>query len=90
MQKENVPAGQARTGVEGLDDILSGGLERDRIYLLEGTPGTGKTTAALSFLLEGASKGERALYITLSESDEELRTSAKSHLWDLKGIGRYR
>jgi circadian clock protein KaiC len=86
VQKETVPTQQARTGIEGLDDILSGGLERERVYLLEGSPGTGKTTAALNFLLEGARLGERALYVTLSESDEELRASAKSHDWDLKGI----
>ena len=60
---------QAATGVAGLDDILAGGLERDRVYLLEGSPGTGKTTTALSFLMEGVRRGERGLYITLSETD---------------------
>lgn len=77
---------QAEFGVQGLDDILAGGLERDRVYLLEGTPGTGKTTAALSFLMEGARRGEAALYVTLSETEEELRATAKSHGWDLSGV----
>jgi circadian clock protein KaiC len=79
-------SGQASSGIPGLDDILAGGFERDRVYLLEGSPGTGKTTAALSFLMAGARAGERTLYISLSETDEELRTSARSHGWDLKGI----
>jgi circadian clock protein KaiC len=73
----------ARTGVDGLDDILRGGLARDRVYLLEGTPGTGKTTAALQFLMEGAAQGEKGLYITLSETENELRMSAASHGWTL-------
>jgi circadian clock protein KaiC len=76
----------ATTGIQGLDDILAGGLARDRIYLFEGTPGTGKTTAALSFLLEGARQGEPTLYITLSETEAELRDTAASHGWDLKGV----
>jgi circadian clock protein KaiC len=79
-------ADQANTGVTGLDDILSGGLERQRVYLLEGSPGTGKTTAALSFLRAGAARGERGLYITLSETEEELRASATSHGWTLDGV----
>jgi circadian clock protein KaiC len=77
---------QAATGIAGLDEILSGGLERDRVYLLEGSPGTGKTTAALSFLLTGAAAGEICLYISLSETEEELRASAASHGWSLDGI----
>ena len=80
---------EAETGVEGLDDILAGGFERDRVYLVEGSPGTGKTTAALSFLLAGARLGERGLYVTLSETEEELRSSAKSHGWSLDGISIY-
>ena len=75
-----------RTGIAGLDDILAGGLSRNRVYLLEGSPGTGKTTAALQFLLTGAARGERVLYITLSETEEELRDSAASHGWTLDGI----
>jgi circadian clock protein KaiC len=69
----------ARTGVKGLDDILNGGLSRGHVFLLEGSPGTGKTTIALQFLLEGAARGERGLYITLSETEKELRGSAASH-----------
>lgn len=70
---------KARIGVEGLDDILFGGLSRRHVFLLEGAPGSGKTTIALQFLLEGANIGERCLYITLSETEEELRDSALSH-----------
>lgn len=76
----------ASTGVPGLDDILSGGLERDRVFLLEGSPGTGKTTAALSFLRAGAKRGEKTLYITLSETEVELRDTAGSHGWTLEGV----
>lgn len=73
----------AVTGVPGLDDILAGGLHRGRVYLAEGSPGTGKTTIALQFLLSGAEAGESGLYITLSETEEELRESAKSHGWTI-------
>ena len=59
----------ARTGIEGLDDVLGGGLARGRCFLLEGDPGTGKTTLAMEFLLAGRDAGERGLYITLSETD---------------------
>jgi len=79
-------ASDAFTGVSGLDDILCGGLARDRVFLLEGSPGTGKTTLALSFLRAGAAAGERVLYVTLSETEEELRDSAASHGWDLEGV----
>jgi circadian clock protein KaiC len=75
---------KAALGVAGLDDVLAGGLARRRVYLLEGSPGTGKTTIALQYLLEGARKGEKGLYITLSESDQELRDSAASHGWTLE------
>ena len=84
--KPTIHADDARTGVTGLDDILAGGLARDRVYLLEGSPGTGKTTAALQFLIAGAANGEKCLYITLSETDEELRASSASHGWDLAGV----
>lgn len=74
------------TGVSGLDDILGGGLTRDRIYLVEGTPGSGKTTLALQFLLKGRELGETGLYITLSETEQELKAAAASHGWSLDGI----
>jgi circadian clock protein KaiC len=74
---------KARTGIAGLDDILSGGLSRGHIFLLEGMPGAGKTTVAVQFLLEGARQGERSLYITLSETERELREGAASHGWTL-------
>jgi circadian clock protein KaiC len=78
--------GKAATGVEGLDDITVGGFTRGRLYLLEGSPGTGKTTIATQFLLDGAARGEKCLYITLSETSEELLESARSHHWGLQGI----
>jgi circadian clock protein KaiC len=74
------------TGIPGLDDILCGGLDADRIYLVEGRPGTGKTTLALHYLLEGARRGETGLYVTLSESDRELRVVAARHGWSLDEI----
>ncbi|WP_065257902.1 ATPase domain-containing protein [Pseudomonas bananamidigenes] len=74
---------KAATGIEGLDDILAGGLSRGHVFLLEGEPGTGKTTIALHFLLAGARAGERSLYITLSETERELRQGAASHRWAL-------
>jgi len=77
---------RARTGVPGLDDILAGGFATGRVFLLEGTPGTGKTTIALRFLMEGAAEGERGLYITLSETARELRTTAVSHGWTLDDL----
>ena len=76
----------ADTGIAGLDDILGGGLTRGRLFLLEGSPGTGKTTIATQFLQAGAARGEPTLYITLSETEEELRESAASHGWALEGI----
>jgi circadian clock protein KaiC len=74
---------KAATGIEGLDDVLAGGFARGRVYLLEGDPGTGKTTIATQFLLEGSRQGERGLYITLSETEDELRDSAATHGWTL-------
>jgi len=77
---------RASTGIEGLDDILGGGLPSDRVYLVQGNPGVGKTTMALQFLMAGAALGEVTLYITLSETEAELRTTAHSHGWDLEGV----
>jgi circadian clock protein KaiC len=75
-----------RTGIPGFDSILQGGFTPHRLYLLEGEPGAGKTTIALQFLREGAANGEPVLYVTLSESDEELRGVADSHGWTLDGV----
>src|SRR3569623_2047098 len=86
MERNLAERSKAAFGVGGLDDITDGGLTRGRLYLLEGSPGTGKTTIAMQFLMDGAAKGERALYITLSETDDELRSSAASHGWSLDGI----
>jgi len=83
MAAKPQPSPKARTGVVGLDDILVGGLSPGHVYLLEGSPGTGKTTIALQFLLEGAKIGETGLYITMSETERELREGAASHGWSL-------
>ena len=74
------------TGVAGLDDVLGGGLLADRLYVIEGTPGAGKTTIALQFLMDGVSRGEPVLYVTLSETASELRGVARSHGWNLEHI----
>src|ERR1700752_3387848 len=74
-------AASLSTGVEGLDDILHGGLIPARAYLVEGTPGSGKTTLATQFLLAGTQRGEGCMFVTLSESEEELRATASSHGW---------
>jgi circadian clock protein KaiC len=86
-QREHVAVNRPRTrdqapsGVAGLDEVLAGGLARGCLFLLEGNPGTGKTTIALRFVLEGAKTGERNLYVTLSETKEELLSGATSHGW---------
>lgn len=82
----NNDSDKASTGIDGLDKILRGGLPRNRLHLLEGNPGTGKTTLGLQFLLEGARNGERGLYITLSETREELIAVARSHGWSLDSL----
>jgi len=79
----------AATGIAGLDTILRGGLPRDRLYLIDGDPGTGKTTLALQFLMEGRAKREKVLYVTLSETSAELHAVAHSHGWTLDEIALY-
>jgi circadian clock protein KaiC len=74
----------SKTGIDGLDAVLKGGLPAGRFYLLEGAPGSGKTTVAIQFLLEGLSVGEKVLYVTLSETAEELYAVGQSHEWDLE------
>jgi circadian clock protein KaiC len=83
------PLGRDRTGIAGLDDVIHGGLPKNRVYLVKGEPGAGKTTLALQFLLEGRRAGERVLYVTLSETEEEIRQVAESHGWSLDGIELY-
>ncbi|HZG50610.1 MAG TPA: ATPase domain-containing protein, partial [Pyrinomonadaceae bacterium] len=77
------------TGNDGLDSILEGGFPANRLYLVEGDPGTGKTTLALKFLLEGVARGEPVLYVTLSETKEEIEDVAASHGWSLDGMNIY-
>src|ERR1700754_3602399 len=74
---------RAATGIVGLDDILSGGLARNRLHLLEGSPGTGKTTIALQFLMQGAAQGEAGIYVSLAETEQELRDGSRSHGWEI-------
>jgi len=74
------------TGIPGLDNILGGGLTKERLYLLEGDPGSGKTTMALQFLIEGAKQGETVLYITLAENNVELRAVADAHGFSMEGV----
>ena len=79
----------ASTGISGLDNVLYGGLPSRHLYLVEGNPGTGKTTLGLQFLLAGRAQGERGLYITLSETSQELAQVAASHGWTLEGMDVY-
>jgi circadian clock protein KaiC len=74
------------TGVEGLDDVLGGGLSPNRLYLVEGNPGSGKTTLAIQYLLEGARRKEAGVYVTLSETKQELLAVAASHGWSLDDL----
>ncbi len=86
MTEHPVDPARISTGNQGLDDILMGGLDADRMYLYEGRPGTGKTTIALQFLMEGVRQSERVLYISLSETRRELELVARRHGWTLDGI----
>ncbi len=74
------------SGIAGLDQIIAGGFPAERVYLIEGDPGSGKTTLALQFLLEGLQRGEQVLYVTLSETATELNVVAASHGWDISGM----
>lgn len=74
------------TGIEGLDDVLNGGFPRGHLFLVEGQPGTGKTTLGLQFLMDGARQGAEVLYVTLSESQKEIEQVARSHRWSLDGV----
>jgi circadian clock protein KaiC len=85
-RSDSPPSSRAATGIAGLDHVLNGGLTPHRLYLIEGVPGSGKTTMALQFLLEGVRRGESVLYVTLSENEEELRNVADSHGWSLDGV----
>src|SRR5689334_11577221 len=77
------------TGISGLDEILAGGLPPHRVHLLEGDPGSGKTTVALQFLLAGVARQETCLFVALSETRDELRSVARSHGWTLDGVQIY-
>lgn len=83
MHNPVLSVAKTSSGISGLDDILCGGFSKRRLFLVEGSPGAGKTTLALQFLLAGAAAGEKGLYITLSETEEELRDGATSHGWTL-------
>ena len=74
------------TGVPGLDYVMAGGYARSSLHLVEGTPGAGKTTMSLQFLMDGRARGERGLYVSLSETRDELMRNAETHGWDLTGI----
>ena len=82
-------AAAVATGIAGLDNILAGGFTPNRIYLVEGDPGAGKTTLSLQYLLEGRARGEKGMYVSLSETKEELEGVARSHGWELEGIHCY-
>ena len=85
MNEQNLD-GRAQTSISGLDDVLAGGLPRNCLHVVQGSPGAGKTTIGLQFLLAGRDAGETGLYVTLSETAAELRTAARSHGWSLDGI----
>jgi circadian clock protein KaiC len=86
MSTSAKPRDVAATGIQGLDDVLAGGFTKNRLYLIQGDPGVGKTTLGLQFLLEGAARGESGLYLTLSESKEELQAVADAHGWNIDKV----
>jgi circadian clock protein KaiC len=86
LEKKHSNPELSPTGIAGLDKIICGGLPRDRIYLVQGQPGAGKTTLALQFLIEGIRRKEKCLYVTFSETRKEIFDVAHSHGWDLEGI----
>jgi circadian clock protein KaiC len=86
MTKSTGAQRRAATGIAGLDNVLAGGVTRNRLHLLEGSPGTGKTTIALQFLMQGAREGEAGIYVSLAETEEELRDGARSHGWKISDL----
>jgi circadian clock protein KaiC len=80
---------RASTGIPGLDEVLLGGFLAENVYLIQGNPGSGKTTLGMQFLIEGVKHGETGLYVTLSESEKDIQAIAKSHGWSLDGITLY-
>jgi circadian clock protein KaiC len=86
MQEGATHTGKVSSGITGLDEVLNGGYTAHRLYLVEGVPGSGKTTMAMQFMLEGVRRGETVLYVTLSETHAELCEAAASHGWSLEGI----
>lgn len=91
LSEQKTQAGSTvSTGVSGLDEVLFGGLLEGQFYLVEGEPGTGKTTLSLQFLLKGAQRGEPVLYISLAESEREIQQVARSHGWSLEGLSIYK
>lgn len=86
MSTSATPRSVAATGIQGLDDVLAGGFTKNRIYLIQGDPGVGKTTLGMQFLLEGAARGESGLYLSLSESRDELQATADAHGWNIDEV----
>jgi circadian clock protein KaiC len=77
------------SGIPGLDEVLRGGYPKDALYLVQGNPGVGKTTFALQFLLDGVKRGEKSMYVSFSETKDELDAVARAHGWTLDGLSLY-